>query len=81
MCELLYILGLSRGVKNYPTKLDEHVLPSPELLGDAMLSLLDSRAILFRANKALPAFYLTMKKSGKEKPNSLNGRVNMKTVD
>lgn len=31
--------------------------------GDAELSLLESRAILFRANKALPAFYLTIEKS------------------
>lgn len=30
---------------------------------DAELSLLESRAILFRANKALPAFYLTTKES------------------
>lgn len=58
-----------------------NVLPSPGLVGDAQLSLLDSRAILFRANKALPAFYLTTKKSGKKTPlGSINGRVNMKTV-
>ena len=59
---------------------DERVLPSPELVGDAVLSLLESRAILFRANKALPAFYLAMKKSGGKKQNSLNGRTNMKTT-
>lgn len=65
MCEFLYILGLSRGVKKSPTKLDEDVLPSPGIVGDAVLSLLDSSAILLRANKALPAFYLTTKKSEK----------------
>lgn len=30
---------------------------------DAELSLLESRAILFKANRAFPAFYLTTKKS------------------
>lgn len=40
-----------------------HVLPSPMLEGDTVLSLLDSRVILFRANSALPAFYLTAEKS------------------
>lgn len=33
------------------------VLPSLGLVGDAVLSLLESKAILFRASMALPAFY------------------------
>lgn len=37
----------------------EECLPSAGLVGDTELSLLDSRAILFRANKALPVFCVT----------------------
>lgn len=43
-------------MKKNPIKSDEGVLPSTGLVREAVLSLLDSRVILFRANKAFPAF-------------------------
>lgn len=52
-------------------------LPSRGLVGLALLSPLDSRAILFRANKALPAFCFAKrkKKCQKSHPRNNNSKI------
>lgn len=57
------------------TTIKKFALPCRGLVGLALLSPLDSRAILFRANKALPAFCVAKRKRKKSKVSSKKQRL------